>query len=100
MEIFFNTSEIFKKMNKDNAFYFIQFNDIEQRTFDFSYLKNFEDNSESLFKDKENKMTFTLTGDEFSLEINSKKISRKKISSEKHKLKNDIKIGILNYFFL
>ena len=39
-------------------------------------------------------MTFTLTGDEVSLEINSKKISRKKISSEKHKLKNDIKIGI------
>ena len=94
MEIFFNTSEIFKKMNKDNAFYFIQFNDSEQRTFNFSYLKNFEDNSESLFKDKENKITITLTGDEVSLEINGKKIS-----SKKHELKNDIKIGILNYFF-
>ena len=94
MEIFFNTSEIFKKMNKDNAFYFIQFNDSEQRTFNFSYLKNFEDNSESLFKDKENKITITLTGDEVSLEINDKKIS-----SKKHELKNDIKIGILNYFF-
>ena len=100
MEIFFNSSEIFKQLKKDNDFYFIKFHYSEKEAFNFSYLKDFNlDNSESLFKDKENKMTFTLTGDEVSLEINSKKISRKKISSEKHKLKNDIKIGILNYFF-
>ena len=96
MEIFFTSSELFKKFKKDKDFYFIQFKDSEQKTTDFSYLKNFNfDNSESLFKDNENKMTITLSGDgEATLNINDQKIIK-----EKHDLKNIDKIKFFNYFF-
>ena len=96
MEIFFTSSERFKKLKKDKDFYFIQFKDSKQKTTGFSYLKNFNfDNSESLFKDNENKMTITLSGDgEAKLNINDQKIIE-----EKHDLINIDKIKFFNYFF-
>ena len=79
--IFFNSSEILKEMKKDKDFYFIQFHDNKKETFNFSYSNL--DNSKLLFKDKDNKMTITLSGTEVTLEINEEKITSKKYGNKR-----------------
>ena len=90
--IFFNSSEILKEMKKDKDFYFIQFHDNKKETFNFSYSNL--DNSKLLFKDKDNKMTITLSGTEVTLEINEEKIT-----SKSHRLEHIEKIKFFNYFY-
>ena len=98
IDVYFNSSEILKKMKLDKDFYFIKIYDDNKIKLTFSYLKFFELHSAEVFQ-KTNKMTFTISKNEFSFLINNIPIKSGETKNLPFNFNNITKIKFLNYFF-
>ena len=98
IDIFFNSSEIFKKKKIEEDFYFIKLYDDNKKKQTFSYLKNFDLHKAELIKDT-NKITFALSNNEYTFKINDTIIKREEIKNKNFNFNNITKIKLLNYFF-